>query len=70
MKTQQMLEVMTEVAWQLEGHWQNIPRAEARWNVVNIAQDLINDDIINEHTEDLDEVVRSYLIDIGLLEVN
>lgn len=69
MKTQQMLEIMTEVAWQLSEHWNNIPRAEARWNIVDIAQDLINEENINENTEDLDEVVRAYLIDIRLLEV-
>jgi hypothetical protein len=68
MKMQQILEVMTEIAWQLGDRWGDIPRAESRWNTVDIAQDLINDDIINEHTEDLDEVVRAYLIDIGLLE--
>lgn len=65
---QQILEVMTEVAWQLGDRWNDIPRAESRWNTVDIAQDLINDDIINENTEDIDEVVRAYLIDIGLVE--
>jgi hypothetical protein len=69
MKTQQMLEIMAEVSWQLCEHWSHIPRAEARWNVVDIAQDLINEETIDENTEDLDEAVRAYLIDIGLLEI-
>lgn len=68
MKHQQMLEVMTEVAWQLGDRWSDIPRAESRWNCVDIAQDIINDGFIDENTEDLDEEVRAYLIDIGLLE--
>lgn len=68
MKTQQMLEVMTEVAWQLGDRWGDVTRAESRWQAVDIALDLINEDIIDAHTEDLDEVVRSYLIDLGLLE--
>jgi hypothetical protein len=61
MKTYTMLEVATEVAWQVGDILENSPRAESRWNICNIAQRIINAGIINDTTEDLDEVVREWL---------
>jgi hypothetical protein len=61
MKTYTMLEVATEVAWQVGDILENSPRAESRWNICNIAQRIINAGIIDDTTEDLDEVVREWL---------
>ena len=63
MKTYTMLEVATEVAWQVGDILEDIPRAESRWHVCNIAQRIINAGIIDDTTEDLDEVIRAWLQD-------
>jgi hypothetical protein len=63
MKTYTMLEVATEVAWQVGDIMENKPRAESRWHVCNITQRIINAGIIDDTTEDLDEVVRTWLQD-------
>jgi hypothetical protein len=61
MNTNLMLEIMTEVAWQLGDYLGNVPRAESRWHVVDIALDLINEGLIDETSEDIDEIVSAYL---------
>jgi hypothetical protein len=61
MKTYTMLEVATEVAWQVGDIMEDVPRAESRWHVCNIAQRIINAGHIDDTTEDLDEVVRLWL---------
>ena len=61
MKTNLMLEVMTEVAWQKGDSLGHLPRAESRWHVVDIALDLINKGLIDDYSEDIDEIVSSYL---------
>ena len=69
MKTYTMLEVAVEVAWQVGDILENSPRAESRWLVANIAENIINKKLINETTEDLDEVVGAYLIELGRNEL-
>lgn len=56
-----MLEVATEVAWQVGDILENSPRAESRWHVCNISQRIINAGIINDTSEDIDEIVRTWL---------
>lgn len=65
-KTNTMLEIAIEVAWQLEDVLNDFPRAEHRWQVASIASDIINKGLIDENTEDIDEVIDSYLGSIGL----
>lgn len=69
MKTYTMLEIATEVAWQLGDSNANKPRAESRWDVVDVSMDILNKtkDLIDDTTEDLDEVINSYLKERGLL---
>jgi hypothetical protein len=54
-------EIATEVAWQVGDIMENAPRAESRWHVCNITKRIIDSGIINDKTEDLDEVVKSWL---------
>jgi hypothetical protein len=63
MKTYLMLEIATEVAWQVGDILENKPRAESRWHICNIAQRIINAGIINDTTEDIDEVISAWLHD-------
>jgi len=56
-----MLEVATEVAWQVGDILENAPRAESRWHVCNITQRIINAGIINDTSEDIDEIVGAWL---------
>lgn len=56
-----MLEIATEVAWQIKDLWPHIPRAEARWNLVDISLDIINSKIIDDNSEDIDEIISAYL---------
>ena len=66
MKTYTMLEIATEVAWLLGYSHPNIPRAESRWRSVDIAMDIINKELIDDTTEDIDEVIHGYLKGRGL----
>jgi hypothetical protein len=66
MKTNTMLEIAIECAWQIGDTLDNAPRAESRWSVADIAMDIINRGLINEHSEDIDEIIGAYLIDRGL----
>ena len=58
-----ILEIATEVAWQIGDILENKPRAESRWHVCNITNRIINSGIIDDKTEDIDEVIRAYLHD-------
>ncbi len=66
MKTYTMLEVAIEVAWQIGDSLEDSPRAESRWFVADVVQDLLNLDLIDDTTEDLDEIVASYLTNRGI----
>jgi hypothetical protein len=66
MKTYTMLEIVAEVAWQVGDVLEDTPRAESRWQIVNIAQDIINSGLIDDTTEDIDEVINAYLESIKL----
>jgi hypothetical protein len=66
MKTYTMLEIATEVAWQLGDNNFDIPRAESRWKSVDIAMEILNKDLIKDNTEDIDEVIHTYLKGVGL----
>jgi len=66
MKTYQLLEIAIEVAWQIGDTLENKPRAESRWRVADIAQDIINKGLINAQSEDIDEIISLYLTERGL----
>lgn len=62
-----MMEIATEVAWQLGDTLEDImPRAESRWQSVIIAKDIIDRGLIDEDTTDIDEVINAYLESIKL----
>lgn len=65
MKTYLMLEIATELVWKLGDFLKNAPRAESRWRICDISQDIINSGIIDDTTEDIDEVIEAYLIERG-----
>jgi hypothetical protein len=60
-----ILEIATEVAWQVGDILENVPRAESRWHVCNITKRLLQDNMANkfidESTEDIDEVISAWL---------
>lgn len=66
MKTFNLLEVATEVAWQLGDTLPDSPRAESRWRIAQIALDIENEGKITDTSEDIDELVGAYLIERGL----
>ena len=66
MKTNTMLEIAIECAWQIGDTLANAPRAESRWRVADIALDIINRGLIDEHSEDIDEIIGAYLTERGL----
>jgi hypothetical protein len=66
MKTFTMLEIATEVAWQVGDILTDKPRAESRWCIADIAQDIINRGMIDDTSEDIDEIISSYLTQRGL----
>jgi hypothetical protein len=66
MKTNTMLEIAVECAWQMGDKLVNIPRAESRWSVADIATDIINRGLVTEHSEDIDEIIGAYLTQRGL----
>jgi hypothetical protein len=55
------LEIMAEVALQMGDTNDNIPRAEARWSLVDITKQIISDGFITEHTTDIDEHIQKWL---------
>jgi hypothetical protein len=61
-----MLEVAVECAWQIGDTLENHPRAESRWRVADIAQDIINRGLVTETSEDIDEIINTYLTERGL----
>jgi len=67
MKTYTMLEIAIECAWQIGDTLNNAPRAESRWSVATIAQDIINSGAINDTSEDIDEIINAYLTERGLV---
>ena len=67
MKTYTLLEIAIEVAWQIGDTLENSPRAESRWRVADIAQEIINKGIINDSSTDIDELISAYLTERGLI---
>lgn len=61
MKAYTLAEVALEVASNMPDIGFNCPRAEWRWSVVDLAIKIMQDENINDETEDLDEVVRAYI---------
>jgi hypothetical protein len=61
-----MLEIAIECAWQIGDTLENAPRAESRWRVTDIALDIINRGLINDQSEDIDEIIGAYLTERGL----
>lgn len=66
MKTFLMLEIATEIAWQVGDILSDKPRAESRWFVAQLAQELINSGRIDDNSEDIDEEVSAFLDERGL----
>jgi hypothetical protein len=67
MKTNTMLEIAIECAWQIGDTLDNAPRAESRWRVTDIALDIINRGLITDTSEDIDEIIGAYLTERGLV---
>jgi hypothetical protein len=67
MKTNSMLEIAIECAWQIGDTLENAPRAKSRWRVTDIALDIINRGLINDQSEDIDEIIGAYLTERGLV---
>ncbi len=65
MKSYTMLEIAVEVALQIGDKWGDISRAESRWRLVNIAENIINKGLINDTSEDIDETIAGYLASVG-----
>jgi hypothetical protein len=55
------LEIATEVAWQVGDILEDRPRAESRWNICNIAKRIMEAGIIDESSEDIDEIISAWL---------
>ena len=66
MKTFNLLEVAIEIAWQLGDSSSDLPRAESRWSLAQLALDIENAGIITDNSEDIDEIISAYLIERGL----
>jgi hypothetical protein len=54
-------EIATEVAWQVGDILGQRPRAESRWLVCNITKRIIESGEIDDDSEDIDEIVASWL---------
>ena len=67
MKTFTMIEIAIEVALQLGDTDDSIPRAQSRWKLADIALDIINSGLIDANSEDIDEIIRGYLKNRGLI---
>ena len=55
------LEITTEVAWQMGDILSQRPRAESRWLICNVTKRIIEANIIDEKSEDIDEIVSTWL---------
>jgi hypothetical protein len=62
------LEIAVEVAWQVGDSLTNNPRAESRWYVCDLAQRIIDDQIITHKSEDIDEIIKAWLRAHGEIE--
>ena len=60
-----LMEIAIECAWQI-GDTLTKPRAESRWRVADIALDIVAKGLVNDTTEDIDEVIGAYLKERGL----
>jgi len=65
MKEYSIIEIAIECAWQIGDSLENSPRAESRWRVADIVQDIIKTGIIKPKSEDIDEIIAAYLIEKG-----
>ena len=61
------MEITAEVALQLGDTDYNKPRAESRWALVDIANEIIDSGIVDLDTEDIDEVIQGWLSSNGKL---
>jgi hypothetical protein len=55
------LEIATEVAWQMGDILSQRPRAESRWHICKITERIIQAGIIDDKSEDIDEIVSTWL---------
>lgn len=69
MKTSTLLEVAMEVAMQLGNSptAMTLPRAGARHWMVDIVNEIENLGIIDDNSEDIDEIITGYLAQRGLV---
>jgi hypothetical protein len=70
MKTKEysMLEIATEVAWQVGDSLGDSPRAESRWYACDIAKRIIEEGVIKDVSEDIDEIISTWLIENGEID--
>ena len=55
-----LFEVIAEVALQL-GDSLDMSRAESRGHIIKIANNIIDEGLINNDSEDIDEIITTYL---------
>lgn len=61
MKDYLKFEIMTEVAWQLGDTNGYISHVKSRWQSVNVGLEIIESGIIDEDSEDIDEIIADWL---------
>lgn len=67
MNLYELAEVYIAVALQTAEKFSDRPKAEARSHAINIADDIMNLGLIDEDTDNIDEVIASYLQSIKLI---
>jgi len=55
------LEIAIECAWQIGDVLSNMPRAESRWAVADLARMIIDSGVITNETENIDEVIAAWI---------
>lgn len=70
MKKFNLIEIAVEVAHQLpdDGSHGDVSRAEYRHDVTQIVLDIITSGVIDEDSEDIDEIISAYLTEQGIKE--
>jgi len=57
------MEIAIEVSWQIGDSLKHEPRAESRWKCAEIIEHIINSGIVDEYSDDIDEVVTKWLLE-------
>lgn len=61
------LEIMAEVTLQIGDILKHIPKAESRWFLCNVALKIIESDIINSESDDIDEIIESWIFNNSII---